>query len=464
MRGGPMLVAWMAMLIGTVARAGTNDSTATLDRAAQLIEARAVDQAMTLLDGLLAGDPANRRARELLAFAFESAGDFKRELRVRAALAADYPNDAQIQAAYGRVLERTGDERAALAENLRARELGGADAEVKEAIDRLRGRTAVEVGGAAAVLTDPAATAGRIQIGLAVPLATRVHLALLDAYYVVADATTPRSSKIVAVAPSIVLRSPNGAWLAAGPRLNHTILTGSAGDVAIGGALAGTAPLGSHVTVELRADGETLWDDAAIALLHGGRQTGGIGRLYVHALERRLLLQAGVQARLLSLLVAPPGELAVRAGARQALVVAGADVVVWPRQGGEVRGEILDDAFIAPSSLPTAITASYRHYQAYAENSTAFATIVALPDRVAIDEASGRVSLVSPNRALGMELRGGVGRDSAHDAWLWRAGGAVLWAPTSAIRFALRYDHATQLIPGYAGSREEGWISCHVDL
>jgi len=269
---------------------------------------------------------------------------------------------------------------------------------------------------------------------------------------------------IVAAAPSIVLRSPNGAWLAAGPRLNHTILTGTAGDVAIGGALAGTAPLGSHVTVELRADGEALWDEAAIALLHGGRQTGGIGRVYVHAFERRLLLQVGVQARLLSLLVAPPGEPAVRADARQALVVAGADVVVWRGQGGEVRGEILDDAFIAPSSLPTAITASYRHYEAYAENSTAFATVVALPSRSAIDEASARVSVVSLNRALGMELRGGVGRDSAQNAWLWRAGGAALWAPTSAIRFALRYDHATQVIPGYAGSREEGWISCHVDL
>jgi hypothetical protein len=454
----------MAMLIGIVARAGTNDSPATLDRAAQLIEARALDQAMTLLDGVLAGDPTNRRARELLAFALESAGDFKRELRVRVALVADYPNDAQIQAAYGRVLERIGDERAALHEYQRARELDGADAELEKAIDRLRGRIAVEVGAAAAVLTDPAATAGHIQIGSAVPIATRIHLALLGAYYVAADTTTSRSSTIVAAAPSIVLRSPNGAWLAAGPRLNHTILTGTAGDVAIGGALAGTAPLGSHVTVELRAEGEALWDEAAIALLHGGRQTGGIGRVYVHAFERRLLLQAGSQARLLSLLVAPPGEPAVRADARQALVAAGADVVVWRRQGGEVRGEILDDALIAPSSLPTAITASYRHYEAYAENSTAFATVVALPGRSAIDEASGRVSVVSRNRALGVELRGGVGRDSAQNAWLWRAGGAALWAPTSAIRFALRYDHATQVIPGYAGSREEGWISCHVDL
>src|SRR5438093_8513933 len=144
---------------------------ATLERAASLIEARAFDRAAAVLRELLSADPEDRRAKELLAFALESSGDLAGERKVRASLAAAFPGDARIQTDYGRVLERAGDERGALAAYLRARALSPdrRHPDLDAAIDRMKGRSAVEVGTPLVVLSDPEASASRVQAGAAIP-------------------------------------------------------------------------------------------------------------------------------------------------------------------------------------------------------------------------------------------------------------------------------------------------------
>src|SRR5206468_3579054 len=69
---------------------------ATLERAATLVRARAFEQAAAVLRDLLSVDPANRGAREMLAFDLESMGDLAGELQVRSGLAADFPDDPRI--------------------------------------------------------------------------------------------------------------------------------------------------------------------------------------------------------------------------------------------------------------------------------------------------------------------------------------------------------------------------------
>ena len=441
-----------------------DDAVPKIDRAAALIEARAFDQATIALEAVLARKPSDRRARELLAFVFESTGAIDRERQVRAALAADYPSDAQIQAALGRVLERAGDERGALTTYRRARGLAGSAraADIDAAIERMDGQTSTEVGGGLGALSDPDADALRTVAGTALPIANRLHLALAVTHYLVSGTTRPGSAQAVALAPTLVLRR-SGSSLAVGPRFAAGIPGGGAPGFSLGAAISGSATLHPHIIAELRGDLTTLWDDAALTVLHDGLQTGASGRLYVHAWQRRLVVQAGVGARRLSLLAQAPGDQMTRSDARQSLGIAGADLVAWRRPGTTLRGQILDDAFVAPAVLPSAITLSYRHYEAFSQPSAMFSQAIALAERATVDELSSTASIV-PHPTIGVEARAGAGRDSVRDAWMWRVGASLLWAPTSALRFALRYDTATEVTTGFAGRRQEGWISCHADL
>src|SRR5258705_2589579 len=75
----------------------------TVERAAVLVKNRSFEQAATMLRRLLSVDPANRRAKEMLAFDLESMGDLKGERQGRSALAAENPSDPRVQTHYGRV-------------------------------------------------------------------------------------------------------------------------------------------------------------------------------------------------------------------------------------------------------------------------------------------------------------------------------------------------------------------------
>jgi hypothetical protein len=63
-----------------------------------------------------------------------------------------------------------------------------------------------------------------------------------------------------------------------------------------------------------------------------------------------------------------------------------------------------------------------------------------------------------------LDLRVGLAHDSARGARMWRAGGAVFWAPQSALRFALGFEQASEVATWLVGVSRTGWLSFHVDL
>jgi len=438
----------------------------TLERAALLLKNRSFEQAATMLRRLLSVDPANRRAKEMLAFDLESMGDLKGELEVRSALAAELPNDPRIQTDYGRVLERSGDVGGALRAYRRARALsaGRPPPELDAAIERMSGRTALEVGTPVAVMSDPEAIASSVQAGAAVPFGSRRHLTLLGTRNVADGRTNPGRTTSDALALTLVLQNKAGTSFAAGPRLHMVSPRGGARrDLGIGGAIAGRAPFGRSLEAEWRAEVETPWDEAAVTVLRGGRTTAAEGHLYSHSFSRRLLLQAGARRRQVSILSADPRSTS-RPKAWQSLWLAGADIVLWSKPGASVRGEMLDEALIEPTTLASALALAYRHYDVSSRPTPEFASLIGLAPRGSVDEGSVATTLVSPRGNLGLELRAGLARDSEREARVWRAGGGLIWAPKPATRFALRYEEANEVASGLVGQRRTGWLSFHVDL
>lgn len=438
-----------------------------LERATTLVQSREFEQAAAVLRDFLSLQPANREAKELLAFALESLGDLEGERQVRSALAAEFPADTRIQADYGRVLERSGEEGGALRAYRRARELNahGPVPELDAAIERMRGRTALEVGTPLAVMTDPDAAASCFEAGAAIPLGSRHHLTLLGTHYA-AEARTQLSATTASdlLAVSLVRRHGAGASWTVGPRLHLVSPRGGAGrDLGLGAAIAGRATFGPSLEAEGKAEVATPWHEAPLAILHGGRTTAAEGHLYFHPFSQRLLLQAGARRRRLSIL-AEDSYSTRRSEAWQSLWIVGADVVLWRKRGAALRGEMLDEALIAPATLSSAMTLAYRHYDVTTRTTPEFAARIGFVPRGSVDEASVVTTVASSRGHLGLELSAGLARDSARQARVWRAGGALLWAPKPATRFALRYEEATEIATGLLGRRRAGGLSFHVDL
>jgi len=221
--------------------------------------------------------------------------------------------------------------------------------------------------------------------------------------------------------------------------------------------------LGPSLEAEARAEVETPWDEAAVAVLQGGRATAAEGHLYSHGFSRRLLLQAGARRRQLSILAADPLS-TQRPRAWESLRIVGADLVLWRRPGAAVRGEMLDDALIAPTTLSSAVTLAYRNYDVSTQTTPEFAAVIGLVPRAKVNEGSIAATVASPRGNLGLGLRAGLARDSIRKARTWRAGGSLIWAPTPAARFSFGYEGATEITSGLVGQRRGGWLSFHVDL
>jgi len=355
------------------------------ERASALIRARDFDQAAAMLRRILLSDPANREAKEMLAFALESAGDLQGERRVRSELASEYPDDPRVQADYGRVLERSREDPGALQAYRRARQLsaGGSTAELDAAIERMKGRTALEVGTPRlARMSDPDGTASSVQVGAAVPFGASHHVAVRGTHHAArGNGLAPAKAVADVLALVAVLRNGAGASWSAGPSLHVVSPPGGARtDVGVGGTIAGRVPMGAWLEGEGKAEAEAPWDEAAVAVLCGGRSTAAEGHLYAHALSRRLLLQAGARQRRLSIREV---ESASRPRAWQSLWIAGADVVVWTRPEVAVRGEMLDEALISPATLSPATTLAYRHYGVSTRTTPGFAAHIGIVPRAA---------------------------------------------------------------------------------
>jgi hypothetical protein len=127
-------------------------------------------------------------------------------------------------------------------------------------------------------------------------------------------------------------------------------------------------------------------------------------------------------------------------------------------------GEMLDETMTAPATLSPAVTFAYRHYGVTTETAPEFNSLIALAPRASVDEGSAAVTLATPGSRVGMNLRGGLGFDSAREARQWRAGGTLVWAPMPATRFTLGYDESSEIAIGLLGRSRRGWMSIHVDL
>ena len=435
----------------------------TLQRAESLVHSGAPLPAIEMLHAILAIDPTNRRARELLAFALESAGDLGEERKVRSALAQEFPADPRIQADYARVLERSGEEAGALRAYRRARELSGGTSvpELDAAIERMRGRTAVEVEAPLAVMSDPNANASRVRGGAAIPLGARAHLALLATRSAADARTGPAATSSSALAVSVARNGPRVSWTAGPVFSTITSHGGTRTEDAAGGSIAARAVLGPWLAADGDAEVEAPWDEAAVTVLDGGRTTSAEAHLYSRWLSQRLLLQAGARRRRLSILGAEPGS--SRPQAWQSLWLAGADATLW-RSSAAVRGEMLDERMIERTTVSSALTLAYRHYDVTSRTSSDFAAAVALAPRASVDEGSIHGALALPRGQFGIEADAGLGFDSERRARQRRAGGALTWAPLPAARFALGYEEATESATGLYGRRRAGWLSFHANL
>jgi hypothetical protein len=275
--------------------------------------------------------------------------------------------------------------------------------------------------------------------------------------------THPGETTSDALALTLVQRGGTGASWALGPRVYAVSPRTAHRSLGVGGVIEGRAPLSPTLEADGTAEIETPWDEAAVAVLHGGRTTAAEGHLYSHAFSRRLLLQAGARARQLSILDAEPGS-GSRPQAWQSLWLAGADAVLWRGRSGAVSGEMLDESLIAPTTLSSAMTVAYRHYDVSSRTTPEFATIIGLVPRAIVDEASITTTLAAPGGRLGIELRAGLARDFAREDRMWRAGGSLIWAPTRATRFALGYEGANEVASGLVGRSSAGRVSFHADL
>jgi len=463
-RGAALVVLALVMAGGRAWGQAPSTTADAFERAEGLIRSRSFAAAEDLLHRILAADPTNRHAREMLAFALECTADLDGERRVRSALAAEYPDDARIQADYGRVLERAGDSAAALRTYRRARELnaGQPDPDLDVAIERTRDRSAIEIATPVTVMSDLGATTSRVQAGAALPLGSDRHLALLGTRYAATGTTSSVATASAALALALAQNGTGFRW-SAGPSL-HAVATpgGARHDIAVGGALEGDVALGPALEAEGRAEAESPWDEAAIAVFHGGRTVSAEGHLYAHGLSRRLLLQVGARRRRLSILSADPGSMQ-RPEAWQSLWLAGADVVVW-RATPAVRGEMLDETMTVPTTLASALTLSYRHYDVTTRSTPEFAALIGLASRASADEASVDATAASPSGRVGVAFRAGTAYDAARRARDWRTGAALIWAPLPGTRFALAYDEASEITAGLLGQRRTGSLSVHVNL
>jgi hypothetical protein len=454
------------LIVGEPASGQTPSAPASaIERAGALTRARAFGQAASVLRDLLLIDPANRQAKEMLAFDLESMGDLEGERRLRAALAEEFPDDPRIQADYGRVLERSGDEEAALRAYRRARDLsaGGPTPELESAIERLQGLTAPEIVTPISVMSDPDASASRAQVGAALPLGSRRHLALVGTHSVASAKTSPGAATSDVLALTLVQRSGTSPSWAVGPRVNAVSPRGARMDLGVGGVIEGRVPLSAALEADGSAQVESPWDEAAVAVLHGGRTTAAEGHLYSHWLSGRLLLQAGARSRRLSILAAEP-DTKRRPEAWQSLWLVGADAVLWRGPNTVVSGEMLDESLIAPTTVSSAMTVAYRHYDVSSQTMPEFAAVIGLVPRAMVDEASITTTLAAPGGHVGVELQAGLARDSDRPDRIWRAGASLIWAPTRATRFALGYEGATEVASGLVGRSSAGRVTFHADL
>lgn len=427
----------------------------------------------------LALDPKNVRAREMLAWALEAAGDLEGELAVRKELAEELPTFAHRKD-YGRALERASEFRKA-----RNEYKGAMDADPKAVDDwlrtshsRMRYRTSPELTGGAQLRSDPQAWAWRAQTGAALPFGSRHHVAALAWHD---QSTDWRANQVVGANTLLLGGSVTGLGVQAlfGHRSGASLLVGADGRFAtvsgedargrqlfgpenrfnFGGQAEVDAPLSRFSHVNVHGALNEQWGDAPVTIHEGGTVTGVTGRLHLFPKSRRVLFDSGVQARRLGL--APLGGSPAPA-ALQYLGWAGVDFNLWASPSKLMRSEAMDERLVRRSYLVNSAVLAYRHYELWNDLGPEFR--IALAPRGSIDNGTLILRHTFFGGRAGIDLRGGGGYDNQRQRFLAQAGGSLVVAASWAHRVLLSYDMAHETYTGIPGTLHIGWVTYHADL
>jgi tetratricopeptide (TPR) repeat protein len=428
------------------------------------------DGAERILRRLLARDPKNIHAREMLAWALEAKGDLDGELRVRDGLAGDSPTVGHLRD-YGRALERAADYPAARTEYDGAMQANGGDTDLALAASaqRMRYRTTPELAAGLLGRSDSQASSLRGQAGAAIPFGTR-HLLSVTGWLDGSHGGFPEATgTVTGLGASLLLATRSGASLLLGGDVRYEAATvGGAGVVSSsrqafqgGGIIEGDTPVGLYAQADVRLDLHEQWGESPITIQEGGTNSAATANFFVFPRDRRFLLSFGLQGRRLGL---APRLTDVTPTADQLLLYAGGDVVVWSRTEQALRGEVLDEHLLRRTYLNDAVILSYRHYQLYTWPDAAFQARISLAPRASIDNATGVIRKVFFGGRAGVDLRGGVGYDNERQRQLAQAGLSLLIAPTWASRISVSYDMSRETATGLQGILHTGWLSYHADL
>lgn len=443
------------------------DAEVALHHAESDLLARDFGDAERVLRELLAQQPDHRRARELLAASLEGTGELDDELALREALARDQAKSRPVFD-YGRALERSGDWAAALQAYRRASALAGnpaqTDPELASALDRMAGRTSIELAAAAEARSDPQATSLGEQVGVAVPFGRAHHLALGAWRERLTARDTSRDGWAGELMAAAALHDRH-ADVIAGGKLGVRELGAGGGSPDRGVSWSGFAALRGRpmrmLELSLDTEANALWRETPRSLLEGGRTTGATVHVYGIALGSRLILDTGAQLRRLTLpaLGAGPGTIA-----SQRLGWAGLDVVLWTDFEHALDGEILDDDMLRPVHLAGGVVAGFRHFELGSDVPPAFMQRIAMVERASIDQGSLTAREALAHGRLGVELRGVLGWDHSREVAISRVGGSLLATPTRSSRISLSLDLGVESPTGFRGQVRTGWVSYHADL
>jgi hypothetical protein len=245
--------------------------------------------------------------------------------------------------------------------------------------------------------------------------------------------------------------------VSAGPTVR---LPGVSKSVGVGGSAAFRTPPGQRLELHALAQFGQPWRESSATVREGGvADTAGI-EAFATLFSERVILSVTGQARRLGL---EPMAGVAAPHALQLFGAGGVDFVLWSDRTRISRGQILDEDMMWASTLASGLVVSYRHYELVSDNP--FGARLVLVERSRIEEGSAAFRYVFDDAgAVGFELHGGVGRDTARDVLTSRAGGVLLISATARSRLTAAYDLANQSGTGLSGLRHTGWVSLHVDL
>jgi tetratricopeptide (TPR) repeat protein len=423
--------------------------------------------AQRVLRAALARAPNHPRARELLASSLEVTGDLNDELVLRETLAHDAAT-SRSWFDYGRALERSGDDAAALRAYRRARALadGAArtDPELASALRRMTLRTSIELGAVALGRSDPQATSLGEQVGIAVPFGRAHHLAVGAWHERLTVKDMARDGLAGELWTAVALHHPLADGLAGG-KLGMRDLRAKDGTTDRGVSWSGFASVRGrpqrHLELSLDTEVNALWREAPRSLLEGGRVTGATVHVYGIGLANRLIVDAGTQVRRLAL----PGLGGGRDPmASQLLGWGGLDVVLWASFQHALDGEILDDHMLQPAAFADGVVVGYRHFELRSDAQPGFLQRMSMVGRASIEQGSLTARKVVAGNRLGVELRGVLGWDRSREVAVSRIGASLLATPTRSSRISLGLDLGAESLDGFRGQARAGWVSYHADL